>query len=61
MKKIVQSRGASTGMLFALFALSIRVIAPGTKRPLVQRFRRYAIEVCSDLKVSHVVGPTEYE
>ncbi|HKR01739.1 MAG TPA: DUF4232 domain-containing protein [Pyrinomonadaceae bacterium] len=39
----------------------LRVTAPGTKRVFVQRFRIYAIEVCSGLEVSPVVEPSGYD
>lgn len=38
-----------------------RVIAPGTKRVLGRRHRRHAVEVCSGLEVTPVLGPSEYE
>jgi Protein of unknown function (DUF4232) len=37
-----------------------RVTAPGTKRMLVRRLRGDAVEVCSDLEVTPVLGPSEY-
>ena len=38
-----------------------RVTAPGTKRVFVQRLRWHAVEVCSGLEVSPVLGPSEHE
>jgi hypothetical protein len=38
-----------------------RVTAPGTKRVFVRRLRGPAVEVCSGLEVTPVLGPTESE
>lgn len=38
-----------------------RVTAPGTERVLVRRPRGHAVEVCSGLEVTPVLGPSQYE
>ena len=38
-----------------------RITVPGMKRVFVQRFRRYAIEVCSGLEVSPVFAASKYD
>lgn len=38
-----------------------RITAPGVKRVFIEKFRRYGIEVCSELKVSPVFAASRYD